>query len=172
MARVSARGNAAFFTSKTTEPASKVERPAPNPKSQLRKSGLLPGVINGERVLVVQVPKTESEAAIKKRIRVALAASGALVWNNPIGTARMPSGGWVEFGLCEGSADLVGLVKVAGGIGRFFGVEVKKPKEGRVREAQARWAAVVRRWGGYVCFARSVEEAMVGFRECQAGVLQ
>lgn len=122
-------------------------------------------------MLIAQLPKEESEASIKRRIRIALASSGALVWNNPIGLAKMP-GGWVEFGLCEGSADLVGLVKGPGGFGRFFGVEVKRPRTGKVREAQLRWAALVRRWGGYVCTARSVDEAMVGFRECQAGVLQ
>lgn len=149
-------------------------RPSVPRKGRVRKSNatLLPGIVRGERVLVAQLPAKESETALKKRIRVALAASGALAWNNPIGLAKMPSGGWVEFGLCEGSADLVGIVKVAGGIGRFFGVEVKVPKTGRIRDAQERWAAVVRRWGGYVCFARSVEDAMTGFRECQAGVLQ
>ncbi len=162
-----------FFLPKNTVHAIPGERTTSKSVSQRRKvAPVLPGIVAGERVLIAQIPKVESETSLKKRIRIALAASGALAWNNPVGAAKMPSGHWVEYGLCEGSADIIGLVKVTGGIGRFFAVEVKKPKTGVVREAQERWAAVVRRWGGYVVFARCVDDAMVGLRECREGVLQ
>lgn len=133
-------------------------------------SAVLPGIVaGGERVWLVK-PQEESEASLMKRIEVALAASGVLVWRNNVGLAQY-KGAKVKYGLGNGSADLVGLVRMPDGVARFFGCEVKR-KTGRVSEHQEKWIGVVRRWGGYVVIARSVEDALAGVKEAKAGVLQ
>lgn len=132
----------------------------------------LPGVVNGERVLVAQVPKEESEGALKKRVVVALATSGVLVFNNPVGVAKLRSGFWSHVGLGKGSSDLVCVVKMPSGHGRWLCLELKRAKGGRVSKEQERWLAMVRRWGAYGAVVRSVEEALEAANACREGVLQ
>lgn len=99
----------------------------------------------------------EKEHETKAKITSALIASGVLVWNNPVGRGKAPSGRWLQWGLCTGSADLIGLVPP---YGRFLGIETKKPKGGVESEDQRRWIELVRRWKGVAGFARTVEEAL------------
>lgn len=96
-----------------------------------------------------------SEADIRRAIEKALNASRLVhVWKNAQFHGMTPSG-WIDAGLCTGSADLVGITAK----GRFFAIEVKTPKGKRSPE-QIAWAEFVTKWGGYVGEARSAEEAM------------
>lgn len=64
----------------------------------------------------------------------------------------------VHFGLCPGSADLVGIA-CQDGIGRFVAIEVKLPGE-KPRADQVRFLEHVRKMGGIAGVATSVEEAI------------
>lgn len=140
------------------------------PRSRKKNSAsFLPGIVGGERVLVAQIPKKESEAALSKRVQIALATAGAVVWRNHSGVGKHASGNWVRMGLGVGSADLVGFVKMDGGFARFFAIELKT-KSGRLSREQERWLSLVNRWGGYARCVRSVEEAVDSVREARQGV--
>ena len=71
-----------------------------------------------------------------------------------------------RFGLEEGSADLVGCVRLAPSLtpslasnARYFAIEVKMPGE-QPNDAQRAWAARKIALGAYVCCARSVPSAL------------
>lgn len=86
------------------------------------------------------------KAALNRTLRVRMVV-------NPVGfdpRARR------DYGLGEGSPDLVGTLRC----GRTFCVEVKDPKNGRIRRAQAAWWRAARKWGVLGGFARSIEDAI------------
>lgn len=108
------------------------------------------------------------ETAIQRRIMLALASAGCTVWRNETAGAWMGKqihrqGGQVTltnarmmtFGLCVGSADVIGIAPG----GRFLAVEVKTPK-GRPTKEQLRFIDAVKNAGGIAGIARSVEEAL------------
>lgn len=97
-----------------------------------------------------------TESVVQQQIRLALSRQGlVVVWRNA--QLAMPvAGGFARGGLGTGSADLVGFVR---GCGRFFAVEVKRPRGGRMSAEQEDWARLVNEGGGYACVARSAEEA-------------
>jgi hypothetical protein len=71
------------------------------------------------------------------------------------------------FGLCPGSADLIGLQKlvitpdmVGQTIGRFISVEVKSER-GTLSDEQKNWLKMVQNMGGYAVAARNFEEIML-----------
>ncbi len=71
----------------------------------------------------------------------------------------------VQAGLCDGAADLVGIVAVPvsllppdGVVGLFAGLELKT-EDGTVKQHQRAWLEVIRSLGGIADVARSVEEA-------------
>ena len=84
-------------------------------------------------------------------------------------------------GLGTGSADVVGMVVVAidfehteGRFGRAFALEVKLPAEGDKRAGtlkpdQARWLRIFRKFGGFACVVRSIEEATDAVERCRRG---
>ena len=76
----------------------------------------------------------------------------ALLWRNNTGQDTVTR---VRYGLCVGSADLIGLRRSDG---RFVAAEVKS-STGRVRQEQARFLDAVKACGGLSGVARSVEEA-------------
>lgn len=135
-----------------------------------KKAGAQRTMLQGGHALSVQALGEEPESSLQARIQIALAASGVLVWRNNVGLADYKHTK-VVYGLGKGSADLIGLVKMPNGVARFFGCEVKR-RLGKVRPNQERWMEIVRRWGGYVVVARSVEDALKGVEEAKAGVLQ
>lgn len=147
------RGNAAFFAGQTTGRA----MPKKSSQRRVRAASLLPGVVNDEQVLVYQVPTEELEHETKARITAALVASGVAVWNNPVGRGKAPSGAWMAWGLCPGSADLIGLVPP---YGRFLGIETKRPKGGVEGEKQKAWIKFIRAMKGVAGFARNEAEAL------------
>ena len=100
------------------------------------------------------------ESELQDLIRLALGRRDDVVmWRNNVGVLETDSGHHVRYGLARGSADLVGIVRMDNGLGRFFALEIKTPT-GRVHDDQARWLRLVQSRGGYAAVVRSVDEAM------------
>jgi hypothetical protein len=106
------------------------------------------------------------EAEIQQRIRIALNKIGrpTRVWRNNVGEYKKGKS-YIKYGLCVGSADLVGIEKtiitpemVGLTFGRFLAVEVKTP-EGRLSDEQKAWLQTVRNYGGAAVVFRSAEDA-------------
>jgi hypothetical protein len=72
---------------------------------------------------------------------------------------------WVSYGLCKGSADLIGIIKPSG---RFFALELKTDT-GRLTEEQQLYLSLVNSMGGYAAVARSVDEARKHFWNAAEG---
>ena len=98
------------------------------------------------------------EHPIQQQIRIACSRGPIRLWRNNVGALRDEHGRLVRYGLCPGSADLIGLQCLPSGLGRFVALEVKRPG-GRLSDAQAAWLAVVEQMGGLAGVVRSVEEA-------------
>jgi hypothetical protein len=98
----------------------------------------------------------ESEAALLKRVRVALAASGCLVFRNTVGVDRR-RGGHIPYGLGKGSSDVVAIVPP---YGRWLCVETKRAKYGLITDEQKAFIDRVRRFGAVAGVVTSVSEAM------------
>lgn len=106
-----------------------------------------------------------SEQAIQQRIRLALSRGPVRLWRNNVGRLLDQQGRMVTFGLCPGSADLIGYTTVTVGpemvgqrVAVFTAVEVKAPK-GRATAEQLAFLEHIRAAGGKAGIARSVEEA-------------
>lgn len=107
------------------------------------------------------------EKPIQSQIMLALGARpDTRVFRNSVGYAILPNGTPITFGLCPGSADLIGWHTVTvtpDMVGRrlavFLSVEVKGTK-GRPSLAQLNWQRVVDEAGGIAVIARSVDEAV------------
>jgi hypothetical protein len=87
-------------------------------------------------------------------------------WRNNTGTLRDQHGRPVSFGLCKGSADLIGYRTititpdmVGQQVAVFASIEVKTPT-GRIRPEQQAWLETVQAAGGIAGVARSVEDAL------------
>lgn len=121
-------------------------------------------------------PRQKGESEIVRRIREAAGAlEGVVLFRNNTGMLEDRHGTKVRFGLCEGSADLVGMVDcwVTGQttgqgyaattkihrIGRFIAIEVKQPGEKPTKE-QTDFLDLVASMGGYACWVDSVESAL------------
>ena len=107
-----------------------------------------------------------SEQAIQQRIRIACSTGNTRLFRNNTGTLRDQHGRPVQFGLCKGSADLIGWrtvtvtpEMVGTQVAVFLSIEVKTPT-GRIRPEQQQWLQVVQDAGGIAGVARSVEEAL------------
>lgn len=122
-----------------------------------------------------------SEAVVQQQVRLALAASGALMWRNQVGAFTDENGRVIRFGICNDSAqlnaqlkssDLVGAVPVLitpAHVGRTLAVltavECKHsdwhitPGDKRA-QAQLRFIDLVRSVGGAGGFATSADEAV------------
>ena len=118
------------------------------------------------------------ETEIQKEVQYALASRPDVrVWRNTVGTAWMGPcvniGGKmyikpvrkIVFGLCPGSADLIGFKSVTitkDMVGKkaavFLGVEVKQPGE-KAKNIQDDWLKMVREFGGIgvVAYNKEVE---------------
>lgn len=102
--------------------------------------------------------------ALQPRVLVAVnAIEGVRAWPNKRGKMPAPWGGWVEYGLCPGAADVIGCAR-----GWFLALELKS-RTGRQREEQKTFERVVRGiCGGIYLMPRSEEEAVEGvLRELQ-----
>ena len=80
------------------------------------------------------------------------------LWRNHTGALKAGNGRMVKFGLCPGSADLIGIMQDAGA-GRFVAIEIKLPGE-KPRPDQVRFLDHIRRMGGIAGCVTSPEEAI------------
>jgi hypothetical protein len=106
-----------------------------------------------------------SEQAIQQRIRLAVSRGATRLWRNNTGRLRDERGQLVTFGLCPGSADLIGYRSVTvtpDMVGQrlavFAAVEVKGER-GRPTQEQTAFLEHVAAAGGLAGIARSVEDA-------------
>ena len=115
------------------------------------------------------------EREVLSSIRLALGLEPDLVlWRNTVGQADVADRAGVRrlvYGLAVGSADLVGILRVAHGCGRWVALEVKRPGE-KARPEQAEWLSLVRRMGGFACVVVSVEEARAAIDRARGGAYQ
>lgn len=107
--------------------------------------------------------RVESESSLQKRVMVALAVRGALVWRNNVGAVRKGQR-WIKYGLEKGSSDLVCMAPN----GCVFFVEMKREKYGLISEHQKRFIDKVRRWNGVVGVVTSVDEALALYEKANA----
>lgn len=91
---------------------------------------------------------------------------GVRVWRNNSGMLKDHRGVPLRYGMGNGSADLIGCVRV-GGVGRYFALEVKRPGQVPTTDQYA-WMATVRLLGGFACVVHSVEEAAKAVLRCRA----
>ena len=108
----------------------------------------------------------DSEQAIQQHIRLACSHGSVRLWRNNTGTLRDANGRPVQFGLCKGSADLIGYRSIAitpemvgTTVAVFLSIEVKTAT-GRLRPEQQQWLDTVQAAGGIAGVARSVEDAL------------
>jgi hypothetical protein len=106
-----------------------------------------------------------SEQRIQQEIRLAISHGDTRVFRNNTGTLKDANGRPVQFGLCKGSADLIGWrtvtvtpEMVGTQVAVFLSIEVKTPT-GRLRPEQQQWLDAVQAAGGIAGVARSVEDA-------------
>ena len=107
-----------------------------------------------------------SEQTIQQHIRIACSIGTCRLFRNNTGTLRDINGRPVTFGLCKGSADLIGWRSVTitpemvgQQVAVFTSIEVKS-SSGRVKPEQQQWLNAVQAAGGIAGVARSVGEAM------------
>jgi len=107
-----------------------------------------------------------SEQSIQQHIRLACSTGACRLFRNNTGTLRDQHGRPVSFGLCKGSADLIGWrtvtitpEMVGQQVAVFTSIEVKTPI-GRVKPEQQQWLDAVQAAGGIAGVARSVEDAL------------
>jgi len=112
------------------------------------------------------MPAASSEQTIQQHIRLACSIGTCRLFRNNTGTLRDINGRPVTFGLCKGSADLIGWrsvtitpAMVGQQIAVFTSIEVKS-SSGRVKPEQQQWLNAVQSAGGIAGVARSVGEAM------------
>jgi hypothetical protein len=60
-----------------------------------------------------------TEQQIQQHIRIACSRGPVRLWRNNVGALRDENGRLVRYGLCPGSADLIGLQCLPSGLGRF-----------------------------------------------------
>ncbi len=107
-------------------------------------------------------PKAPLESKIKAEIRAAVIADGCLCWVHNVDNRALFTG------LGLGTSDLICVVPP---IGRFLGIEVKRPgyAPSRVNDNQRKWLAVVRKFGGVSGIATDVAEALALVHEARQG---
>ena len=106
-----------------------------------------------------------SEQHIQQHIRLACSAGSTRLFRNNTGVLRDQHGRPVSFGLCKGSADLIGWTTrtitadmVGQQVAVFTSIEVKTAT-GRLTPEQKQWLAAVETAGGIAGVARSVADA-------------
>lgn len=121
------------------------------------------------RIAAVGAEVTESE--IQHAIRIALGRlPDVRVFRNNVGVADV-RGAKIRFGLCKGSSDLIGFIRLEiNGVktARFMALEIKTAT-GKATEEQVLFMAMVRGFGGFACIVRSVEEALAAIERARRG---
>lgn len=117
---------------------------------------------------------TESEIQHNIRIAVGMHPDVRLFRNN-VGVAKVRNA-YVRYGLANGSADLIGWVKleppiVPFRIARFMSLEIKT-ETGKLSPEQVLWMKLVRNWGGFAAVVRSVDDALAAVERARAGEIE
>jgi hypothetical protein len=106
-----------------------------------------------------------SEQQIQQHIRLSCSRGPVRLYRNNTGTLRDQHGRPVSFGLCKGSADLIGWrtvtitpEMVGQQVAVFTSIEVKTAS-GRLRPEQRQWLDAVQAAGGIAGVARSADDA-------------
>ena len=109
-----------------------------------------------------------SETGEQSRIMLALGSQQHIrVFRNNVGLYQnTKTGNWIRYGLCVGSADLIGWREititpdmVGTKIAQFMSIECKAPKKSiKPGSPQEAWFFAVKRAGGVALCARSVED--------------
>jgi hypothetical protein len=112
-----------------------------------------------------------SEQHIQQHIRLACGTGATRLFRNNTGVLRDQHGRPVSFGLCKGSADLIGWTTrtitaemVGHQVAVFTSIEVKAAT-GRLTPDQRQWLAAVETAGGIAGVARSVVDAEALLRD-------
>jgi hypothetical protein len=107
-----------------------------------------------------------SEQTIQQHIRLTCSTGATRLFRNNTGTLKDQNGRPVSFGLCKGSADLIGWrtvtvtpEMVGTTVAVFTSIEVKTAT-GRLRPEQQQWLDAVQAAGGIAGVARSVDDAL------------
>lgn len=105
-----------------------------------------------------------TESTIQTRIMLAASEQGMTIFRNNCGVAYYTNGQRVRYGLCPGSADLIGwrpvtitADMVGKSVAQFVAIEVKKPG-GRVTAKQQNFLDRVNDAGGHGIIMRSEED--------------
>ena len=116
-----------------------------------------------------------SEQSIQQHIRLTCSNGNTCLFRNNTGTLKDANGRPVQFGLCKGSADLIGWKRVTvteemvgSTVAVFLSIEVKTPT-GRLRPEQQQWLDAVQTAGGIAGVARSVSDAEALLRDVAQG---
>jgi hypothetical protein len=116
-----------------------------------------------------------SEQTIQQHIRIACSTGDTRLFRNNTGTLKDANGRPVQFGLCKGSADLIGWKRVTitpemvgTQVAVFTSIEVKTAT-GRLRPEQQQWLDAVQAAGGIAGVARSVSDAEALLRDVAQG---
>lgn len=106
-----------------------------------------------------------TEQTIQQRIRLALSRGPVRLWRNNTGALRDQRGQLVTYGLCKGSADLIGYRSitvtpemVGATIAQFVALEVKAVA-GRTTPEQEAFIRLVAEAGGVGAVVRSIDDA-------------
>lgn len=107
-----------------------------------------------------------SETNIQNQIIAAIGSRpDCRIFRNHVGRVEDKYSRWHTFGLCPGSADLIGWQArkitpedVGKTFAVFLSIEVKT-STGKIRPEQVRWQKVVKQHGGIAVIARSVADA-------------
>lgn len=120
---------------------------------------------DGGRLGAALLQHMASEQTVQQQIRLACSRGATRLWRNNVGRLLDQSGRPVAFGLCPGSADLVGFTTMTIGpehvgqtVAVFTAVEVKAER-GRPTPLQTAWLEHVSAAGGRAGIARSVADA-------------
>lgn len=108
----------------------------------------------------------QSESTIQNAIRVRLGKEPDLMlMRNANGNPVTAAGNQAHYGLPKGSSDLVGILAPSG---RYIALEVKSAI-GKLRPEQVSHLAAVRRFGGFACVVRSVDDAIAALERARKG---
>jgi hypothetical protein len=98
-----------------------------------------------------------NETAILQQFRMAASDLGLTLFRNNSGSLQDKNGRWVRFGLCKGSADLIGWHN---GTGKFVAIEVKRPGQ-KPHKEQTLFLDAVRKAGGIAGVAYSPDDLKI-----------
>jgi hypothetical protein len=121
------------------------------------------GQAGEERSVNLTEHKREAEIqdAIRRELGNPKIYPDVVLFRNNVGVLQDANGKHIRFGLCPGSADLIGIFTkdLSNPIGMFIAAEIKTP-DGRQSPEQINFERLVTRKGAVYAVLRSVEDAV------------